>query len=189
MNKAIGAVCILLTLLVGYQFYLNHNLTQRVAALENATKEEEVTITPVETKEPSPFDEPVKDPAAAIMENKMPDLPPDSKPAAPKTNIKYDKTTHDFGRIAQGEKVRTTFKFANTGPNPLIITNAVGSCGCTVPKWPKEPIAPGKKGEIEVEFDSAHKSGEQNKSITVTANTSPTSYILNVKSVVVPAKD
>jgi hypothetical protein len=190
MNKIAVGVIAVLVLAVGALAYKNYQLSQKLASLEITAPEtkEEVTITPVEVKEPSPFDKPHNDPTEQINPVK-PDLPPDSPPAAPLTNVKFDKMAHDFGRIAEGVKVRTKFKFTNTGPNPLIISKCVGSCGCTVPKWPKEPIPSGKSGEIEVEFDSAHKSGEQGKTVTVSANTSPSSYILSIHSVVVPKND
>ena len=61
-------------------------------------------------------------------------------------------TVWDFGTIQQGDTPEFTFTFRNTGNEPMIIANAKGSCGCTVPQWPKEPIAPGEIGEINVKF-------------------------------------
>ncbi len=85
--------------------------------------------------------------------------------------IAWDKNTHDFGDITQGEKVEHTFKFTNTGTEPLIITNVEVTCGCTTPKgWPRDPINPGGRGEITVQFDSTHKIGRQNKVSTVISN-------------------
>lgn len=85
--------------------------------------------------------------------------------------ITWDKNTHDFGDITQGEKVEHTFKFTNTGSEPLVITNVEVTCGCTTPKgWPRDPINPGGKGEITVQFDSTHKIGRQNKVATVISN-------------------
>ena len=69
----------------------------------------------------------------------------------PTTTIEFKETTFEFGEIEQGEKVSYAYKFTNTGSEPLVIKNAKGSCGCTVPKWPKEPIAPGESGELLVE--------------------------------------
>lgn len=86
-------------------------------------------------------------------------------------SITWDKNTHDFGDIIQGEKVAYTFKFTNTGSEPLVITNVEVTCGCTTPKgWPRDPINPGGKGEITVQFDSTHKIGRQNKVATVISN-------------------
>lgn len=94
----------------------------------------------------------------------------------------FTKERHDFGEIQQGEKVSTVFEFTNTGDAPLIITNAKGSCGCTVPEWPKDPIAPGEKGSIEVEFDSKGKSGVQTKTVNLTANTVPNTKVLTISA-------
>jgi hypothetical protein len=85
--------------------------------------------------------------------------------------ITFDKKTHDFGDIMQGDKVEHTFYFTNSGNEPLIITNVQVSCGCTTPKgWPREPIPAGGKGELTVSFNSAGKSGRQNKPVTVVSN-------------------
>ena len=85
--------------------------------------------------------------------------------------ITFEKKTHDFGDIFQGDKVEETFKFANTGTEPLIITNVQVTCGCTVPKgWPRDPIMPGGKAELTIAFNSAGKSNKQNKVVTVVSN-------------------
>ena len=87
--------------------------------------------------------------------------------------IEFEEEVFDFGNITEGDIVEHVFKFKNTGKNPLIINHAKGSCGCTVPEWPREPIIPGGEGEIKVKFNSKGKSGEQDKTITVAANTIP----------------
>lgn len=85
--------------------------------------------------------------------------------------ITFDKKTHDFGDIVQGDKVEHTFHFTNTGNEPLIITNVQVTCGCTVPKgYPREPIPPGGKGELTVAFNSTGKLGKQNKPVTIVSN-------------------
>lgn len=85
--------------------------------------------------------------------------------------ITFDKKTHEFGDIVQGDRVEHTFHFTNTGNEPLIITNVQVTCGCTVPKgWPREPIPPGGKGELTVAFDSTGKLGRQNKPVTIVSN-------------------
>ncbi len=86
------------------------------------------------------------------------------------TTISFEEVTFDFGKIKQGDVVKHKFKFTNTGTNPLILENVKPSCGCTALEWPKEPIAPGKSGEIEAQFSSAGKSGPQMKNITLTLN-------------------
>jgi len=93
----------------------------------------------------------------------------------------------DFGTITQGEVVSTNFKFKNVGKSDLIISSAQGSCGCTVPEWPKEPIKPGQEGKIAVTFNSTGKQGKQNKTITLVANTMPNTKVIALKGdVLVP---
>lgn len=100
------------------------------------------------------------------------------------TTMKMNKMEHDFGTITDDKPVATTFTLTNTGKNPLIISQAKGSCGCTVPTYPKAPIAPGESGTIEVSFNPSGKAGAQNKTVTIIANTEPTNTILNIKSVI-----
>ncbi|MDX5447661.1 MAG: DUF1573 domain-containing protein [Bacteroidota bacterium] len=97
----------------------------------------------------------------------------------------FEEEFHDFGEIQEGKVVEHVFVFTNTGDSPLIISNARGSCGCTVPQWPNEPIAPGDKGEIRVSFNSAGRSGQQDKQVTLTANTVPNTKVLKITSTVV----
>lgn len=80
------------------------------------------------------------------------------------------ETSHDFGDIRQGDVVEHVFEFTNTGNEPLIIQDVRITCGCTQPKWPKEPIMPGAKGEIKVGFNSAGKMGIQTKSLPIISN-------------------
>lgn len=85
--------------------------------------------------------------------------------------ITWEKSTHDFGDVFQGDKVEHTFLFTNTGNKDLVITNVEVTCGCTTPKgWPRDPIAPSGSGELTVSFNSAGKIGKQNKVVTVTSN-------------------
>lgn len=85
--------------------------------------------------------------------------------------IAWEKATFDFGDMTQGDKVEHTFKFKNTGTEPLIITNVQVTCGCTTPKgWARDPIPPGQSGEITVAFNSTGKFGKQNKIVTVVSN-------------------
>lgn len=85
--------------------------------------------------------------------------------------LTFAEHNYDFGEIPSGAKVDHYFKFTNTGESPLIIKNAVASCGCTVPVWPKEPIAPGVSDSIKVSFDAGTRSGRQSKTVTLTTNT------------------
>ena len=83
--------------------------------------------------------------------------------------ITFSKEVHDYGNIKYDGDPNCSFEFTNTGNEPLIISNAKGSCGCTVPEWPKEPIAPGAKGVIKVKYDTK-RSGPINKSVTISSN-------------------
>lgn len=109
-------------------------------------------------------------------------VPPAPMPAAsgPTTTIGFASATHDFGRIMQDTDNKHTFRFTNTGSEPLVITNAVGSCGCTVPEYPKHPIAPGETGELRIEYKPGKQEGKQNKTVTVTANTEPSQTVLRI---------
>lgn len=100
--------------------------------------------------------------------------------------MSFTKKEHDFGTIKEGEKVETFFTFVNTGEAPLTITNASGSCGCTVPEFPKEPIKPGGTGKMKVSFDSSGKPGMQQKSVNITCNTEKGSEVLTIKANVTP---
>ena len=99
--------------------------------------------------------------------------------------MQFEKTEHDFGTITQGTPQETIFTFTNTGDAPLIITNATSSCGCTVPNPPKDPIAPGEKGELMVKFNGSGQN-QVTKTITVTANTEKGQEILRIKAFVNP---
>ena len=86
--------------------------------------------------------------------------------------IKFDKTTHNFGSFSENEpKVSCSFTFTNIGEQPLVINQAIATCGCTVPKYTKTPIQPGEKGEIKVTYNGTGKfPGHFKKSITVRTN-------------------
>jgi hypothetical protein len=105
-------------------------------------------------------------------------------PSGPTTTLQYENDKFEFGTVDEGEIVKHIFKFKNTGNEPLLISNAKGSCGCTVPTWPKEPVPPGGTGEIKVEFNTKGKPGAQSKRVTVTANTIPTETFIEVSGTV-----
>ena len=90
--------------------------------------------------------------------------------------ISFDKETHDYGVMKQHANGECVFVFTNTGTEPLIISNAKGSCGCTVPSWPREPIAPGATGELKVKYDTK-RIGMINKSVTIQSN-ADNNYVL-----------
>jgi len=83
--------------------------------------------------------------------------------------IEFAKETHDYGKIKNGADPYCSFEFKNTGDAPLIISDAKGSCGCTVPEWPKEPIAPGAKAIIKVRYDTKRE-GVISKNVTIMSN-------------------
>lgn len=85
--------------------------------------------------------------------------------------LTWETASHDFGDIEQGDKVEYTYRFTNSGGEPLIITNVTTQCGCTTPKgWPRDPVPPGGKGEIIAAFNSAGKFGKQHKVVTIVSN-------------------
>ena len=111
---------------------------------------------------------------------------PEEKPEGPLPVAEFERVDHDFGTVNEGQKVSYDYKFKNNGQAPMIIQNAQPSCGCTVPTWSKEPIPVGGTGFVRAEFDTNGKSGIQNKTITVTANTWPKVTTLRFKAMVTP---
>ena len=111
--------------------------------------------------------------AAADRDAKAGDLPV----------MTFTESEFDFGTIDAGTNVEHVFKFTNTGKAPLVIVDAKGSCGCTVPTWPKEPIAPGATGELLVKFNGSGKN-QVSKTVTVTANTEKGKETLVIKAFV-----
>ena len=110
-----------------------------------------------------------------------------TKVTAPKVEgpgIVFDSEVIDYGTIAHNADGKREFTFTNNGNKPLIITNATGSCGCTVPSKPTEPIMPGQKGVIGVKYATDRK-GPFNKTVTVTTNASATPMTLTIKGNVV----
>jgi hypothetical protein len=102
--------------------------------------------------------------------------------------IKFDKTEHDFGKIYEDAgNANVKFSFVNEGNAPLLITNAQASCGCTTPEWTKEPIMPGKKGFVTVQYNPSKRPGPFTKSVTVTTNGDPESVGLTIRGEVIPA--
>ena len=112
--------------------------------------------------------QPAADAANATQPAATPEVP-----AGPTTTMTFGETEFDFGTVQEGEQVAHTYTFTNTGSEPLILSDAKGSCGCTVPDWPREPIAPGAEAEVTVEFNSKGKKGKRNQKVTITANTNP----------------
>ena len=95
-------------------------------------------------------------------------------------NIVFEEEKHDFGKIMQGEIVSFAYLFKNNGGSDLVISNALGSCGCTVPDYPKGAIKPGEQGKVDVKFDSSGKSGLVQKTVTLTTNCTPSTKVLTI---------
>ena len=106
----------------------------------------------------------------------------------PKTTMVFDTYDFDFGEINQDTENEKVFAFTNTGKEPLVITSAKGSCGCTVPEYPKHPIEPGESGEIKVVYSPGKQKFQQTKSVTITANTDPETTVLKIYANVIPTE-
>jgi hypothetical protein len=118
----------------------------------------------------------------ATMMNAQPQTTPSLDPAAPVMTFKVD--TMYFGTVTQGTVVEKEYVFKNTGKTPLLITDAIVTCGCTVPKYPQEPIAPGKSGVILVKFNTAGKMGVQDKTIRMISNNGGGEVVLHLKGTI-----
>lgn len=112
----------------------------------------------------------------------------DGKQDIDQPEMTFEEEVFDFGKIIQGEKVSHAFAFKNTGKKGLIISNASGSCGCTVPEWPKEPVQPGQSGKINVVFSSEGKSGLQEKTVTIVTNCEPATKVIRIKADIIVAE-
>ena len=106
----------------------------------------------------------------------------DDKTRMPK--MEFEQTTHDFGKLIQGEKVSFTFKFKNTGNASLVLAEVVPSCSCTVAQFTKTPVQPGEEGTITVNFNTETKKGVVRNSVTVQANTYPSETKLEMTAMV-----
>ncbi|MBS1557927.1 MAG: DUF1573 domain-containing protein [Bacteroidetes bacterium] len=166
MNNTLKITAIIAIALVGC----------RDRATEKRLAELESRISQLEGNKTNPAIKPTTDQAPAA-EEKMPE--------GPLPIISFTTTDHDFGTVNEGQKVSYTYQVTNTGKAPLIIQNAQPSCGCTVPDWTKSPIAVGGTGFVKAEFDTHGKTGVQNKTITVTANTWPKTTTLKFKAMVI----
>tara|TARA_B100001758_G_scaffold190178_1_gene167042 strand:+ start:255 stop:698 length:444 start_codon:yes stop_codon:yes gene_type:complete len=102
--------------------------------------------------------------------------------------IEFDYDSYDFGEINQGEFIDIEYNLKNTGNAPLLIRNAKGSCGCTVPDWPKNPVNAGSSAIIKVRFNSEGKKGYQNKKVTLITNALPSTRVLTIKGNIINNK-
>jgi len=104
-------------------------------------------------------------------------------------SIKFNEEEHSFGTVPEGPSVSYDFEFKHIGKVPIIFSDVHGSCGCTVPEWPKEPIAPGAKGTIKVKYDTK-RSGTINKSVTISSNAvNEPEKVIRIKGEVGPAPE
>jgi len=167
---------VLLVALLGVMAWLavqQQQLEQRIVEAE--AKSTTPVITTIPPTAASPFDNPNTDPMANRPESTV-----------QLTRVKFKSTKLDLGKVMQGQKIRGAFEVTNIGDKPLTILGAEGSCGCTVPSYSKEPIAPGKTTKIDIEFDSSGKMGEQSKTVNVRMNTDVINYELIVNATVIP---
>ena len=173
MKNSYKVLYLALAVSIAVNFYMDYKRDLTIKA-------KVVTVDTVVAKpaEPSPFD---KDPSDPMHSSQ-------SVPTSGITTISYDHISHDFGRVEAGPKYSTSFAFKNTGHEILYISEANASCGCTVPSWPKEGIKPGESGQIDVEFDSKGRTGQQLKTVTVTTNTEPNKNVLTLNLVLYQKK-
>jgi len=120
--------------------------------------------------------------AAALVNNPHTANGLDTISAARKPTLDFVDTVHEFGKIKEGEIVSYEFQFVNNGKTPLLIAGATGSCGCTVPEYPHDPVQPGKSGKMKVIFKSAGKPGHQEKSVVIHDNTLRGTHMLYIKA-------
>jgi len=171
-NIKIGLLGIIALTLVIDTFILNNSSDQNYSSSSN------IVASPV-TSQTQQQIQPAANKQDVITTDQKP-----IKPNRPATSMTFAEVEHSFGEIMQDSKNTHVFKFTNTGKEPLIIENAAGSCGCTVPTYPKEPIAPGETGEIEVVYSPGKQQGEQVKTVSITANTEPNVTTLNISATV-----
>jgi hypothetical protein len=131
-------------------------------------------------------------PAATATINAPTSPAPPVAPAAPAVvdanagKFKFKEETHDFGEVQEGPTAECDFEFKNVGKKPIVISEAHGSCGCTVPKWPQEPILPGKTGKIHVTYNTTGRPGPISKTVTITSNAQTPSMVLRIAGSVKP---
>ncbi len=178
-NIKIGLLGVIALTLIVNTFF-NDNGHQRMAASENnVSLQSNIAANPAPNNIINPI---TSNPVNQANATPPPAPAPKLSETRTKTSAAFTEVAHNFGTIQQDTKNTKIFKFTNTGSEPLIIEDAKGSCGCTVPKFPKEPIKPGATGEIEVVYSPGKQQGAQTKTVTITANTSPITTTLNISA-------
>lgn len=174
-NIKIGLIGVIAITLVINTFFMDNSSSRRSTPASQPVSNAAVSPTPSNGLNPL---------TPSSITPASPATTPGLSESRAKTAMNFADMNHDFGNIQQDSKNTKVFVFTNTGDEPLIIETAKGSCGCTVPKFPKEPIAPGETGEIEVVYSPGKQQGAQNKKITITANTDPVNTVLNISATV-----
>ena len=109
--------------------------------------------------------------------------------AQKKPEVKFQKNVHDYGSVKEEVEVAVSdFEFTNIGTSPVVIQRVIASCGCTAPTYTKEPVLPGKKGNIKVAYSTSNRPGTFNKNVRVYTNVPDTVYTLTIKGNVIPKK-
>ena len=180
-------------------------MQQQMAAVPSQPAQpEQAQATPVVTPKPAAVKEqqPAPAPATINVAPTSPSVQATKPPAPPRpayleeaetmkaTTVEWFETSYDFGNIDAGDIVKHTYRFKNTGSEPLKLTRVKASCGCTTPSWTKEAIEPGEEGFIEVAFNTRGKMGPQRKTVVVTGNFEPLTMVLRFQGEIVkPAED
>lgn len=116
----------------------------------------------------------------ALINNPRTAETPEAVAVADLATMDFEDTVHDFGKMHEGEAASHAFTFTNNGKAPLLISNAAGSCGCTVPDYPHEPVAPGQSAVVSVKFNSTGKTGHQNKTVNIFTNSKKGTHVLTI---------
>lgn len=177
-NIKLGLIGIIALTLVINTFFMDDSPSRRNMADDGAIiPQSNIAVNPAANNI-----NPLTNPTAQPTPITAPNQPPQLSSTRAKTNVKFAEMAYNYGDIQQDTKNTKIFKFTNSGTEPLIIEDAKGSCGCTVPTYPKEPIKPGESGEIVVEYSPGKQQGAQSKTVTITANTDPITTTLNISA-------
>jgi len=143
----------------------------------------QMTFAQVKEKTAAPVVKEAVKPAATTVET-----PAEQNVERTNAKMSFETLTLDYGIIPQKSEPLRVVKFTNTGTDPLVIKSAHGSCGCTVPVWPKDPIMPGESSVIEIRYET-NRIGKINKSVTITTNEGPAKHVIQVVGEVLKAEE